>query len=110
MKKIKFTISSGSNQSSDEIHVSHKANTAFNPLKQKGGFKILKKLIYMKKLIISILVLVAFTTSLSAQITREQADNIVKEYLQNETITYNLLYVHVNTPSEEGIAITTSNE
>jgi hypothetical protein len=63
----------------------------------------------MKK-IIPILVLVALATPLSAQITREQADSIVQEYLQKETITYNLLYVHVDAPNEEGITITTSNE
>jgi hypothetical protein len=64
----------------------------------------------MRKILILVLAFVALATSLSAQITWEQADNIVKEYLQNEMITYNLLYVYVNAPSEEGIEITTSNE
>ncbi|MDR0603345.1 MAG: hypothetical protein LBG80_03470 [Bacteroidales bacterium] len=52
----------GSNQSSDEIHVSDKANTAFNPLKQKGGFKILKKpFIYCSGILSCLLVLTMFT-------------------------------------------------
>jgi hypothetical protein len=64
----------------------------------------------MRKVIILILVLTALATSLLAQVTRKQADSIVREYLQNEMITYNLLYVHVNEPNEEGITITTFNE
>jgi hypothetical protein len=64
----------------------------------------------MRKILILVLAFVALATSLSAQTTREQADSIVKEYLQNEMITYTSLRVHVNAPSEEGIEITTSNE
>jgi hypothetical protein len=64
----------------------------------------------MKKITVSILISVALATSLSAQITRTRADTIVREYLQNEMITYDLLYVHANAPNEEGITITTSNE
>jgi hypothetical protein len=64
----------------------------------------------MRKILILVLAFVALATSLSAQTTRKQADSIVKEYLQNEMITYSSLYVHVNVPSEEGIEITTSNE
>jgi hypothetical protein len=60
-----------------------------------------------RKIIISILV--ALATSLSAQVTRKQADSIVLKHLQNEMITYNLLYGHANMPNEEGIPITTSN-
>ena len=60
----------------------------------------------MKKIIISMLVLIAWTTSLTAQITREQADSIVLEYIQKEVT----LYVNINTPNEEGITITTSNQ
>jgi hypothetical protein len=56
------------------------------------------------------LVLLANTTSLFAQITREQADAIVWEYLQNELSTPYLLYVNTNLPNEEGINITTKNE
>ena len=62
----------------------------------------------MKKIIISMLVLSAWATSLSAQITREQADAIVSAHLQNEVTPPYLLYVNVNTPTAEGIAITTS--
>ena len=47
--------------------------------------------------------------SLSAQITREQADTTVRNHLQNENVQYEVLYVNVNAPNEEGIAITTSN-
>jgi hypothetical protein len=62
----------------------------------------------MKK-IIAMLVIVAWATSLAAQITREQADAIVQNHLQNEAAAYEL-YVNVNTPTAEGISITTSNE
>ena len=55
-------------------------------------------------------VLLAWTTSVFAQITREQADAIVLSYLQNEGIQPDLLYVNTNTPKEEGITLTTSNE
>ena len=54
------------------------------------------------------LVLTAWATSLSAQITREQADMIVLEHIQNEVTPPYFLYVNVNTPTAEGIAITTS--
>jgi len=65
----------------------------------------------MKKTIISILVLVIWTTSLYAQqITRGQADTIVKEYLQNKNAMYSILYVNTNEPKEEGITIKTFNE
>jgi hypothetical protein len=64
----------------------------------------------MRKITVLLMISVAFATSLSAQITRKQADTIIQKYLQNEMITYNLLYVHANAPNEEGITITTSNE
>jgi len=64
----------------------------------------------MKKMILSISLFTALAMSLPAQVTREQADTIVLEYLQNEVTTPYTLYVNVNLPSEEGIAITTSNE
>jgi hypothetical protein len=64
----------------------------------------------MKKTIVLMSVLFVWGTSIFAQITREQADNIVKEYLQNELIEYDILYVHTDEPSQEGITITTSNE
>ena len=62
------------------------------------------------KNIISMLVLLAWASMLPAQVTREQADSIVKEYLQGENIDYGLLYVSVNLPNAEEITITTSNE
>ena len=64
----------------------------------------------MKKTFILLTVLFVCATSLSAQTTQKQADNIVKEYLQDELIQYATLYVHANVPSVEGICITTSNE
>ena len=54
-------------------------------------------------------VLLAWTTSLLAgNITREQADAIVLEYLKNEGTHFDL-YVNSNTPNEEGLVITTPN-
>jgi len=64
----------------------------------------------MKKLILSMLIFIAWATSLSAQITREQADKIVLEYFQNEVTSPYFLYVNTNAPSEAGIAITTFQE
>ena len=61
----------------------------------------------MKKIIISILALTVW--AVSAQITREQADAIVLEHIQNEAVQSSLLYVNVNAPSSAGIAVTTSN-
>jgi len=54
--------------------------------------------------------LTAWATSLSAQITREQADEIVFQHIKKEVTPPYLLYVNVNTPSETGIAITTYNQ
>ena len=59
-------------------------------------------------LVISILLL--FATSLSAQITREQADAVVLEHIQKEVFLPYLLYVNVNIPSVAGITLTTHNE
>ena len=64
----------------------------------------------MKKTFILLTVLLICATTLFAQTTREQADAIIKEHLQNEMVQYNLLYVHANVPSIDGITITTSNE
>ena len=64
----------------------------------------------MSKKIISILVLVAWAIVLPAQITREQADVLVKEHLQRENVESNLLYINTNAPSAEGVPITTSSE
>lgn len=63
----------------------------------------------MKKLSLG-LVLVAWMAILPAQqITREQADAIVKEHLQGEWVESNLLYINLNVPDAEGIALETSN-
>jgi len=64
----------------------------------------------MKKILITMLVLIAWTASVFAQITREQADAIVLEYLKSELTQHSCLYVNVNTPNEEGIVITTYRE
>ena len=59
--------------------------------------------------IVLTLILVACTTILSAQITRIQADTIVKKHLQSELVGDSLLYVNINQPNATGIVITTSN-
>ena len=64
----------------------------------------------MNRFIFPMLVLIACTTSLSAQITREQADKIVWEHIQNEVTTPYLLYVYNHAPSAAGLMITTYNE
>ena len=66
----------------------------------------------MKKIIISMLILTAWAASLTAgNITREQADEIVLDYLQNGLKELPcLLFVNVKAPSEEGIVITTFQE
>jgi len=56
------------------------------------------------------LVLMAWATSLSAQITQEQADKIVWKHVQNEATLPYLLYVYNHAPSAEGIMIMTYNE
>jgi len=64
----------------------------------------------MKKIIFLTLVLFTYATSLFAQITREQADAIVLEYLQNEISLPYVLYINMNVPSETGIVISTYND
>ena len=59
----------------------------------------------MKKIIVLILVLVAWATSLFAQITHEQADTIVMKYLQGKNVKYDSLYFNINEPSVEGIKV-----
>ena len=58
------------------------------------------------KILLSILALFACAATLSA-ITREQADEIVLEYLKDKETQHCILRVNVNTPNEEGIAVTT---
>ena len=57
-----------------------------------------------------LLALFAWTTLVSAQITRKQADEIVFAYLQKEMIQPSYIYVNGKAISEGGIAITTTNE
>jgi hypothetical protein len=64
----------------------------------------------MKKICISLSALLISATTLSAQVTQKQADSIVKEYLQNEMIEYDLLYINTAPPNEDGITVTTSHE
>jgi len=63
----------------------------------------------MKKVIILVLFLFVWTL-LSAQITRQQADTIVLNYLQNKEIQpADSIYTYINEATEAGITITTSN-
>ena len=64
----------------------------------------------MKTKITLSLMLLVWVASVSAQITRTQADSIVQEHIQNEQLQNCSLYVNINMPSVEGIVITTSNE
>jgi len=61
----------------------------------------------MKKMIISMLILFAWVVLLSAQITREQADAIVLEYVQDEVELPYFLSVNNNVSSDDGIVFTT---
>jgi len=61
----------------------------------------------MKKIIVPMIVLTAWATSLSAQITREQADEIVFQHIKKEVTPPYLLFINVNSPSDAGISITT---
>jgi len=65
----------------------------------------------MKKIFITMLVLIAWTMLLPAQITREQANVIARDYIQSEGLQpASALYANSNDPNVEGISITTSNE
>ena len=66
----------------------------------------------MKKKIVLIPILFAWTISLLAQITREQADAIVQEHIQKEVNRPCPIYLFVNNnaPSEENIVLTTHKE
>ena len=58
-------------------------------------------------MIISMLILFVWEASLSAQITREQADAIVQEYVQKEVKRPYFLYLNNNVSSDDGIVFTT---
>ena len=62
----------------------------------------------MRKFFTLMSILTACATSLSA-ITREDADDIVRDYAQSEAAQPCTLYVNVNAPNVGGISITTSN-
>ena len=63
----------------------------------------------IKNAIVVFLLMAISATSLSAQITQEQATAIVLEHVQKSEISQPfLLYVNANAPSAEGISITTS--
>ena len=64
----------------------------------------------MKKTIILMFVLLALTASLSAQVTREQANEIVLNHAQSAAPQCSALYAGLNAPTGDGIEITTSNE
>jgi hypothetical protein len=64
----------------------------------------------MKKFTFSLLLLFFCATSIQAQITQEQANAIVLQYLQNEVTPPYVLYVSTHTPSEESLVFTTHNE
>ena len=63
----------------------------------------------MKKL--TVLLLLGLTANiLLSQTTKEQADEIIISYLQNELIQPFSLYFNINTPTEAGIDMTTTKE
>ena len=65
----------------------------------------------MKKILTSMSVLIAWATLFSAQITREQANTIVQDYVQNEGLqSVGTLYANDDEPNAAGVFITTSNE
>ena len=64
----------------------------------------------MKKGFILTSVLLAWTASISAEnITREQANDIVQQYVQSEVTQPGTLYANDNAPDGNGVSITTSN-
>ena len=64
----------------------------------------------MKKITLSIFVLFFYATSLQAQITQEQANTIVLQYLQTEVTQPYLLYAYNHEPSAGELLLTTYNE
>jgi hypothetical protein len=64
----------------------------------------------MKKFTFSLLLLFFCATSIQAQITQEQANAIVLQYLQNEVTPPYVLYVSTHVPSEADLVFTTHNE
>ena len=64
----------------------------------------------MKKFTLSFIAFFICTISLFAQISQEQADVIVFQYIQTEIAAPYLLYVYTQEPNEEGMVITTHQE
>ncbi|MCL2313192.1 MAG: T9SS type A sorting domain-containing protein [Firmicutes bacterium] len=64
----------------------------------------------MSRILFSFTLCIAFSTTLVAQITREQADAIVLQHIKNELISSYKLYVYNHEPSGSGIVIATYNE
>jgi len=64
----------------------------------------------MNKIILFLLILFAWGTSLTAQITREQADSIVIQHIKKDVKPPSLLYLYNQVPSANEIVITTHNE
>jgi len=65
----------------------------------------------MKKVVILTTIFVAWSvTLLAANITQEQANDIVLTYAQSEAPQFIALYTNLDEPGEEGIVITTSEE
>ncbi len=64
----------------------------------------------MRKILFSMSILLAWTASLPAQITREQADIIALDFLKSEVVQEGALYVNDKTPDEESITLITSKE
>ena len=73
------------------------------------SFSFIRALAWQSAIFITLFILFACPTLLSAQITREQADQIVWEHLQKEVSQPYFLYANTHTPSVAGINITTSN-
>ena len=64
----------------------------------------------MKKIFLLFLVSLVWATLVFAEnITREQADEIVADYVKSEALQLVELYANINEPNEAGVAITTSN-
>ena len=64
----------------------------------------------MKKSIILILVLCAWSLLVSAQITQKEANSIARQYVQSEIGQSLTLYIHKSEPHVDGVTITTSQD
>ncbi|MCL1851379.1 MAG: hypothetical protein FWF70_08280 [Bacteroidetes bacterium] len=64
----------------------------------------------MKQFSFFLFIFLCCAASLHAQITKEQANAIVLQYLQNEVTPPYVLYVSTHVPSEADLVLTTHNE